>query len=235
MRFAHRTSPLGPLAAGFALLEVLLALAILAFISATIWGTFSRTYAAKRRLEAAQDRVHTVRVALMRMTREIEMAYLSNHENQLVQERRTTFMSAPTRGISELRFAWFGKPRYRADSPEGDTSVVMYYGAPDPEQAGVVNLMRRETRRLQALDPMTLPGDAYILCPDVSSVNFSFYDARLKEWRDSWNTTGADGVDYLPTHVRISLVVIDERGKEVVYASAARIQMSEKVQHMRRL
>ena len=34
---------------------------------------------------------------------------------------------------------------------------------------------------------------------------------------------------YLPTHVRITLTVIDERGKEVSYSTDARIQMTEKV------
>lgn len=217
--------------AGFALIEVVLAITILAFISVTVWGTFSRTYDIKVRLEAAQERVHTVRVALMRMTRELEMAYLSNHENTLVQQRRT-FFTGQGGAIAELRFSWFGKQRLRADAPEGDTALVAYYGQADPENPGVMNLMRRETRRLQALDPRQIRGDAYILCPDVTSLQLQYYDARLKEWRDKWDTMGADGVDYLPTHVRIALTVLDERDREVTYVSAARIHMTEKVQHM---
>lgn len=218
--------------AAFALVEVLLAVAILAFISATLWGTFSRTADAKRKLEAAQERVHTVRVALMRMTRELEMAYLSGHEDTLIQERRTQFLGVSTGGVDELRFSWFGKQQLRADTAEGDTALVHYYGAADPERPGVVNLMRRETRRLQALDPRAQPGDTYILCPDVYGLRFSYYDARLKEWREQWSTTGADGLDYLPTHVRITLTVIDERGQPVTYVSAARLHMSEKVIYM---
>ena len=79
---------------------------------------------------------------------------------------------------------------------------------------------------------MTVRADTYVLCPDVSRLKFSFFDARLKEWRDAWSTFGGDQVDYLPTHVRVALTIRDERGKDVTYLSGARIQMTEKVQHI---
>jgi hypothetical protein len=34
---------------------------------------------------------------------------------------------------------------------------------------------------------------------------------------------------YLPTHVRITLTVLDQRGHEVSYSTDARIQLTEKV------
>ncbi|MCG5054808.1 MAG: prepilin-type N-terminal cleavage/methylation domain-containing protein [Myxococcales bacterium] len=218
--------------AGFTLLEVMLAMTILMFISVTIWGMFSRTYDTKRRLEVAQERIHVARVALMRITRELEMAYLSNHENSLIQDRRTLFVATSKGDVDELRFSWFGKQRLRADLAEGDTALVMYFAERDPEDPSVTNLMRRETRRLQAADARTVKADTYILCPHVSRLKFSFYDARLREWRDAWSTIGGEQLDYLPTHVRVALTVLDERNREVTYLSAARLQMTEKVQHI---
>ena len=61
-----------------------------------------------------------------------------------------------------------------------------------------------------------MPGEAYILCPDVTRVKFAFYDHKKKEWETEWNTLDADRFPYLPTHVRITLTVIDARGQEVV-------------------
>ena len=52
--------------------------------------------------------------------------------------------------------------------------------------------MRRETRRLQAEDPKTIAGEAYVLCPDVAKVKFSFYDYKKKEWQSEWNTLLGD-------------------------------------------
>jgi prepilin-type N-terminal cleavage/methylation domain-containing protein len=214
---------------GFTLLEVLLAFAILGFITMIIWGTFTQTTAIKKRTEAVQERSHAARVALMRLSRELEMAFLSDSENAAVQERRTMFISESKHDIDELRFSWFGRQRLRSDIPESDTSVIMYYAQVDPDDPTVTNLMRRETRRLEAIDPMSIPGESYVLCPGVAGLKFSFFDYKKKEWREDWNTQGVDGLQYLPTHVRISLTIYDERGRPQTYTSSARIMMTERV------
>jgi general secretion pathway protein J len=214
-------------ASGFTLIEVLLAMAILTFITTIMWGSFSQTATNKRALEATQDRLHTVRVALMRMAREIEMAYIANESSALTYTR-TFLTSSSQASVDELSFSAFAHQRLRGGLAEGDTSVITYYGARDPDDARVTNLMRRETRRLQADDPKTLAGESYILCPDVVSVKFSFYDYRRKEWEKEWNTHTV-GADFVPSHVRITLTVYDEGGKEVAYSTDARILMTEKL------
>jgi general secretion pathway protein J len=219
----------GGSANGFTLIEVMLALAILGFITTIMWGSFSQTANNKKAIEAAQERLHTVRVALLRMAREIEMAYLSESENFALANRRT-FLTSSTRGdVDELQFSSFAHQRLRAGAAEGDTSLITYYGARDPDDRRVLNLMRRETRRLQAEDPSVLTSEAYVLCPDVSRVKFAFYDHKKKEWESDWSTLEATGTQYLPTHVRITLTVVDERGQEVTYSTDARVQMTERV------
>lgn len=218
-------------ASGFTLIEVMLALAILAFITTIMWGSFSQTVTSKRAIEAAQDRLHTVRVALMRMSREVEMAYLSASENTALANKRTFFAGSSRADVDELSFSSFAHQRLRAGLAEGDTTIITYYGERDPDDRRVTNLMRRETRRLQAEDPKLLTGEAYVLCPDVSKVKFSYYDFKKKEWQGEWSTLNATGTQYMPTHVRITLTVIDERGQEVSYATDARIQMTEKVDY----
>jgi general secretion pathway protein J len=217
--------------AGFTLIEVMLALAILAFITTIMWGSFSQTATDKRAIEAAQDRLHTVRVALTRMAREIEMAYLSGAENTALVERRTFFVGSAHGDVDDLSFSTFAHQRLRGGLAEGDTSVVRYYGERDPDDRRVLNLMRRETRRLQAEDPKTIPGEAYVLCPDVAKVKFAYYDHKKKEWSTDWTTMDASGAQYLPTHVRIMLTVLDERGQEVTYSTEARIQVTDKVDY----
>ena len=71
------------------MIEVMLALAILAFITTIMWGSFAQTASSKKAIQSEQERTHTVRVALMRMAREIEMAYLSDNENTAITNRRT--------------------------------------------------------------------------------------------------------------------------------------------------
>jgi general secretion pathway protein J len=229
MRPCGLARPPGSRSSGFTLIEVMLALAIMTFVTALMWGSFSQTARVKKRMEDAQERTHTIRVALMRMTREVEMAFLSEAEKPGVEEKRTMFVGTSHADLDELRFSWFGHQRMRADRPEADTAVVSYFSEPDPEDRMVTNLMRRETRRLETKDPTKISGETYVLCPAVASVKFSYYDYKKKEWKEEWNTMGADGLQYLPTQVRISLTVIDERGQAATFTSTARLQVTERV------
>ena len=169
---------------GFTLIEVLLALAIFAFVTTIMLGSFTQTAKSKRAIQSAQERTHTVRVALTRMTREIEMAYLSSSENMGLTNRRTLLIGSTRADVDELMFSTFAHQRLRAGAAEGDTSIVSYFGERDPDDRRVLNLMRRETRRLQAEDPNLLIGESYVLCPDVSRVKISYYDHKRKEWTD---------------------------------------------------
>jgi len=213
------------------MIEVMLALAIFAFITTIMWASFAQTASSKKVIQSEQERTHSVRVALMRMAREIEMAYLSDNENTAITNRRTFMVGSSRVDVDELMFSSFAHQRLRASAAEGDTSIISYFGARDPDDKRIVNLMRRETRRLQAEDPRTLAAEAYILCPDVKRVRFAFYDHKKKEWVNEWSTLDASGMPFLPTHIRIMLTVIDERGQEVSYSTDARIQVTEKVSY----
>ena len=215
---------------GFTLIEIMLALALMAFLTSLLWGTIAQTAKVKKRIEQAQDRTHTVRLALMRMSREIEMAYVA-FESTGTQERRTMFSGISHTDFDELRFSWFGHMRMRADAAEGDTSLVSYFSQPDPEDSTQTNLMRRETRRLEAKDLRLIPGETYLLCPAISRLKFAYYDYKQKDWREDWDTTTADGQTYLPTQVRISLTVFDERGRPITFTSIARLHTLERVDY----
>jgi general secretion pathway protein J len=217
---------------GFTLVEIMLALALMAFVTSLVWGTFAQTTKIKKRIESAQDRTHTVRVALMRMSREIEMAFLSGSEVTGTQDRRTMFSGTSHSDFDELRFSWFGHQRMRADAAEGDTALVSYFSLPDPDDPMSTNVMRKETKRLEAKDLKLIPGETYILCPAVSRLKFAYYDYKQKDWREEWDTTKADGLQYLPTQVRISLTVLDERGMATTFTSIARLHTLERVYHV---
>ena len=208
----------------------MLALALMALLTSILWGTFAQTAQVKKHIELSQDRTHTVRVALMRMSREIEMAFM-NDETTGTQERRTMFSGTSHNDFDELRFSWFGHQRLRVDAAEGDTALVSYFSQPDPDDSTLTNILRRETRRLEAKDPKLMPGETYLLCPAVSRLKFAYYDYKQKDWREEWDTTTADGQQYLPTQVRISLTVLDERGVPITFTSIARLHVLEKVSY----
>lgn len=213
---------------GFTLIEVMIAVGILAMVMTLIWGSFDGTFRTKKDIEAQAGRYRTVRIALDRMARELSMAYLSQNEDTSQPNRRTLFVGKHKLGVDEVEFSYFGHQRLYQDADECDTAEVMYYGVRDPEDNSKTDLARRETRRLSYQKIEEAPGEADIVCDDIVSLKLKYWDARDKQWRDEWVTTSADGEpDRLPSKVQITLTVHDERGQEVPFTTEARIAMQE--------
>jgi general secretion pathway protein J len=217
-------------ARGFTLVEVMVAVSILAIVTTLTWGSFKGTFRTKSQVEAASGRYRTVRLALERMSREISMAYLSQNDDPSLPEKRTRFVSKRHADIDELTFSYFGHQRLYQDANECDTALIQYYSARDRNDSRKTNLMRRETRRLSNEKPSDAAGEADIVCDDVVRLQIDYWDAlpAKKQWVEEWNTTTADGSpDRLPSKVRITLTVRDERGQEVPFQTEARLTMKE--------
>jgi general secretion pathway protein J len=213
---------------GFSLIEVLIASALTGAITMLCWGSFRSTFMAKSAIEAGGGRYRTVRLALERMTRDIQQAFLSQNEDSSQPERRTLFIGKRSNSFDELRFSYFGHQRLYADANEADSAQLWYGAMQDPRDKNAMNLIRRETRRLQYLKIDDNPGESDIICDNIRSLHFDYYDSRDKKWRDTWATTTIDGQpDRLPTRVKITLAVLDERGQEVPFVTEARVAMTE--------
>jgi len=130
-----------------------------------------------------------------------------------VEEKRTMFVGTTHADLDELRFSWFGHQRLRADRPEADTAVVSYFSEPDPDDRMVTNLMRRETRRLETKDPLKIPGENLRTVSGGGQREVQLLRLQEEGVERGMEHHGADGLQYLPTQVRIALTVIDERGQ----------------------
>lgn len=215
---------------GFTLIEVMVAVSILAIVTTLTWASFKQTFSTKSAIEAQAGRYRTVRIALERLARELSMVYVSQNEDTSQPERRTRLVARHHSDIDEVTFSYFGHQRLYQDANEADTALVAYYAGRDRDDSRKTNLMRRETRRLSNYKIDEQPGEADIVCDDVVKLKFDFYDARSdkKAWAEEWNTTSADGQpDRLPSKIRITLTVRDERGKEVPFQTEVRVAMSE--------
>jgi general secretion pathway protein J len=213
---------------GFTLIEIMVAVAIVALVTTLTWGSFKNTFSTKSQIEATATRYRSVRLALERMAREISMAYISQDEDTSQAERRTRFFGKRHSDVDELMFSYYGHQRLYQDANECDTALIYYYSARDRDDSRKMNLMRRETRRLSNYKVDEQAGEADIVCDDIIKLQLTYWDARDKIWRDEWITTSADGQpDRLPAKVKITLTVRDERGKEVPFQTEARLAMTE--------
>ncbi len=213
---------------GFTLIEVMVAVAILALVTTLTWGSFKGTFNTKAQIEAQAGRYRTVRLGLERLARELSMVYVSQDEDTSQAERRTRLFGKRHGDIDEVTFSYFGHQRLYQDANECDTALVSYYAARDRDDSRKTNLMRRETRRLSNYKIDEQAGEADIVCDDVVKLKLDYYDALKKTWLEEWTTTSADGQpDRLPAKIKITLTVRDERGKEVPFQTEVRIAMTE--------
>jgi general secretion pathway protein J len=213
---------------GFTLIEVMVAVTILAIVTTLTWSSFKQTFSTKSAIEAQAGRYRTVRLALERMSRELSMVYISQNEDTSQPERRTRLVGKHHNDLDEVTFSYLGHQRLYQDANEADTALIGYYAARDRDDSRKTNLMRRETRRLSYYKIDDQPGEADIVCDDVIKLKLDYWDHRDKQWRDEWVTTSADGQpDRLPSKIRITLTVRDERGQEVPFQTETRVAISE--------
>ena len=193
---------------GFTLIEVLISIAILAAITSILFGAFSALKRSKDGLSRLQDRQREGRLAMARMTRELQSAYLSAHMplNQSLLVQKTVFKSERGTPSDRLDFAAFANTRLEKDSHVSDQCELSYYGSPNPDGSGSIDLVRRVDTSLD-LEP-TKGGRVEVLATDIDLFDLQYLDAQTGQWQESWDTTQSTGqLDRLPLQVRIILVL----------------------------
>jgi len=190
---------------GFTLIEVLIALSILAVIFALLYGTLNSTQKLASATEGESDLYRQAEIALLRMTQELSMLYwppsgqaasatagvfLGQDQTQLDDERK----SWPA---DSLRFLALSHARLAKDSPEGLLVQVTY--------SLDRNVLVRQEDYLDGGRTIKIP-----LAEGVLGINFRYFDPQSQSWVDTWDTTQNKRV---PQGVEIGLVLKDVAGK----------------------
>jgi general secretion pathway protein J len=195
-------------ARGFTLLEVLISIAILAMITSLLFGAFSALKRSKDGLTRLQDRQREGRLAMARMTRELQSAYLSAHMpiNTALLVQKTIFKGERGTPADRVDFTAFANARLERDSHVSDQCELSYYGSPNPDRSGTNDLVRRIDSSID-LDP-TKGGKVEVLATDIDLFDLQYLDAQTGQWLEGWDTTQATGqLDRLPLQMRIILVL----------------------------
>lgn len=165
---------------GFTLIEVMVATILMALMGLLLMTSLNTSVKAKDNVEHISQRFHEVRQAISRMSHEISMAYLSKHINLTDPAYSTQFKGEK----DKLFFSAFGHTVQQKDAKESDQQVLGFYLATDKN--GQKSLMRRIYPHLN-LD-VTKDGRAQVLCPNVSKLEFSYFDSRFEKWQESWSS-----------------------------------------------
>jgi general secretion pathway protein J len=200
---------------GMTLVELMIAVAVLAMITSMVWASFSETTRTKTVIEERQARGHEVRLAMSRMAREIAEAFLTknySNEGQLVTTPKSIFASEDRPPFDRIDFAAFAHHRLYRDANESDQSEISYFVTTDRQDRSMDNLVRRESSRIDE-DPRH-GGTVLVMVEDVAEFDLTFFDVQSQEWVDFWDTASLDGQpDRLPAFVKILLVVNQGEGR----------------------
>lgn len=201
-----------PDAKGFTLLEVMVALSILAVLATLVWSTFSPTMDAKNLAGEQADKYHGLRLAMGRMSSEISMAFISDrYDSSRHRERPTRFVAKDSSDKDTLLFTTMGHERRYEDAKESDQSVVEYRLDRDPENRDRTALIRREKTVID--EDLEDGGVEVVVATDIEGLNLEYWDPQEKEWAREWDTTRIERAGRLPERVRITLTAPGDDGK----------------------
>jgi len=193
---------------GLTLLEVMVAVAILAMVSLLIYGAFDSMNRGKKSLERMTDRYHQGRGAMDRMAMELSSAFLSLHQPLTQQQirRLTVFVGTHSTPADRIDFASFSHRRLTRDSHESDQNEISYFASQDPDVSGKVDLARREANMID-IEPKK-GGEVNVLVDDIESFSVKYLDPTTGLWTDTWDTTQATSQPgRLPFEIKLTLVL----------------------------
>ncbi len=211
---------------GFTLLEVVIAIAMTAFIGTTIAVSFNTAIATKEVTESQAERYRMVRTAFARMEREIGAAYVSDRYDP---KRYRDAFDRPTNFVGskdKLMFSSLAHQRLYSDAKESDQMVVEYSvkRSLDTKIRDRQDVVRRE--KVLFDERMDRGGTEDTLFEGVKRIEFAYWDSQKRQWESEWDTRRIERKSILPTRVKMTVYAIDESGKETKYSAQVRVMLN---------
>ncbi len=214
---------------GLTLVELLVAMAILAMISILIYSAIDGMRRSREGVQRISDRYREGRIAMQRMARDLQSAYISEHSpfGEAEQVVKTSFIGDPGSPADRIDFNSFANRRLDRNARESDQAEVSYFGSPDPDRDGVIDLARRVSTRLD--EEPTEGGRVEVLATDIDLFDVEYLDPLSGMWREEWDSTSVVGeAGRLPLQVRLVLVLNGGERREAD-SSRGKIRLVSKV------
>lgn len=149
-------------------------------------------------------------MAMARMTRELQSAYLSAHApiDESLRVSQTTFTGKPGSPAAELNFTSLSHRRLASDAKESDQEEITYFGSEDPETSGVTDLARRQASIVD--EEPEEGGRVDVMATNIDLFDLEYFDPVMARWVDEWDSESViQEKGRLPRAVKIVLVLND--------------------------
>lgn len=189
---------------GFTLLEVVVALSILALIAGLTFSTIASALRTRDILEADDAVNQSARIAMARIRRDLSLAYLTA-STTAINTYRTIFVGQNA-DPDKLWFASLAHQRLYRGARESDQTEITYWTEPDPDTSNAMVLLRREAPRIDQ-EPER-DGVIAPLAYDVTRFEVRYLDSQSNEWKEEWDSTGVDQANRLPRAAQVTLTLL---------------------------
>lgn len=195
----------------FTLIEVMLAMALLATMVGLTWGTVAQSFRLRQASLERFDRFRGVQTALDRMSREISMAFVTNVGQVATNDQREiTYRTIFEGSDDELTFTSLAHVRTRVGEVASEQCEISYRLENQRGEDGEMhqNLVRRQDAPID--ENPDEGGVNYVLLYDVEEIRFEYWDAETEIGGDAW-TRSWDAIEEqdgrLPERVRMTIEV----------------------------
>jgi len=215
---------------GFTLLEIVFAITIFAIIIACIYPAYTSTYNNIEIAENESDIYYMARVALARLTDDLESAYIPGRGNGDGSSDTNAFIGEneyiENTRADKIRFISRAHINF-GDSFVSERDAKIEYYTRLNEDTGAITLYRSDT--INSIDWPEEKTEGYILCEGLQSFYLTYTDKSGQEY-DTWDSSDINFKNILPSLIVITLEFIDDKNPEkpLRFSTGVYLPMSEK-------
>jgi type II secretion system protein J len=212
---------------GFTLLEVLISMAILVIIMATLYSAYTTNVEAIQ-IARQNGEVHqAARIVLDRMTKDIQSALI---QVSVPSEKINLGLVGEDHEIDGKRadridFTTVAHLPLTDSGPASDLCEVGYLVEEDSED-NVLVLLRRDSPSVD--EDLTKGGTLQEMVRNVLEFNLTYQDSR-GDVSDTWNTLEGRPGSGLPVLIKVRLVLKDELNREHVFTTSIHPELAETI------
>jgi prepilin-type N-terminal cleavage/methylation domain-containing protein len=218
-----RRSTIPGMAPGFTLLEVMIAIAVLAMIMVMLAGSFHAVATGKRHAEdriALQD---NARGALGQMVGEIRGAV----QTPMIQSRVLLTGEARMQNgqpLDTITVSTLDPGHRRALEDWGAEDTIAYTTAPNPGHPGWFMLLRSQSSSLLGIGTGGSSLQPAIVANNLLSLHIRYFDGN--QWGESWNSQSLPPGRQLPTEIAIEMVTAANTGAPSLLSTRLTLPMA---------
>lgn len=220
-------------ARGFTLIEVLLAIAILATLVVSVMGVMTSNLNLRNKSTKMTETHQMASMTLRRITGELASAfYVSDLSEELAQNREIRYRTIFEGERDEISFTTMGYMQRFSDEAAGDQAEITYRLENRRDRNGRSRsvLVRREQAPID--DRPERGGRVSVVLENVKSIRFEYWDPDREiggdAWVDQWDVK-RDDEERLPSRVKVTLEVehpLRER-ETLKFSGEAQIQLTK--------